>query len=384
MEPEPRLDQSVAAQLTTAAHIHILSMQLKGITISLEEAIEAVQCTYTEILKRGITQTILPVLQDAKPEITLVPTLLTEPHSNTTQLKIASPTESLTPQAAVQIQQETKVLSTGILIDNRYQILRRLGAGGMGAVYLGEQIDTRRKVAIKVMQSLSSARTEESLNFFRQEAEALARLNHPSIAQIYDASVTGNNLYIAMEYVDGESLREKLRREVVLTLGEAVRILRDTCLGLEMAHRVGIIHRDIKPENLMLMREENGTVRVKILDFGLAILDKKDAMNNVTGAGMITGTPSYMSPEQIRALAVTPATDVYSLGVIGYEMLTGKNPFEGTDVTQVMYNHVYTAPPSMRSLMPNFPLELEEVIMRALEKDPNKRFSTAGEFAHAL
>jgi serine/threonine-protein kinase len=234
------------------------------------------------------------------------------------------------------------------------------------------------------MQAQAVGQSEESLNFFRQEAEALARLNHPSIAQVYDASVSGNDLYIAMEYIEGESLRDKLRREGALPLGEAVRILREACIGLDTAHRLGIIHRDMKPENLMLVREELGCIKVKILDFGLAILDNKDAMENITGAVMITGTPSYMSPEQIRGLTVTPATDVYSLGVIGYEMLTGKNPFEGKEMTQVMYNHVYVSPPSIRSVVPKVPQELEEVLMRALEKDPQNRYATAGEFAHAL
>jgi len=391
MDDEQKLNQAIAAQLTTAVHVYILSMQLKGITVSREEAIEAVEATYSDILKRGRTVLSLPALQNEQTEITLPPTVtdashpLTELYGGTSQLKVASPTESLTQKPAVPIAQEkTRSLSTGGLIDNRYQVLRRLGAGGMGEVFLGEQLNTKRRVAIKVMQAQAVGQSEESLNFFRQEAEALARLNHPSIAQVYDASVSGNDLYIAMEYIEGESLRDKLRREGALPLGEAVRILREACIGLDTAHRLGIIHRDMKPENLMLVREELGCIKVKILDFGLAILDNKDAMENITGAGMITGTPSYMSPEQIRGLTVTPATDVYSLGVIGYEMLTGKNPFEGKEMTQVMYNHVYVSPPSIRSVVPKVPQELEEVLMRALEKDPQNRYATAGEFAHAL
>ncbi len=392
MEQANHLEQAVAAQLTTAVYVYLLSMQLKGITISQEEAIEAVQKTYADILQKGVTHIALPILPPEIPQATFTPAPIadaappiTELQGGTSELKAPSPTEALTNKAAVQIAQEkTRNLSTGILIDNRYQILRRLGAGGMGAVYLGEQISTKRQVAIKVMQGQAFGRTEESLNFFRQEAESLARLNHSSIAQIYDASITDGNFYIAMEYVEGESLREKLRREGVLSLGEAVRILRETCLGLETAHQVGIIHRDMKPENLMLVREEAGLIKVKILDFGLAILDNRDAMNHHTGIGIVAGTPSYMSPEQINALAVTPATDVYSLGVIGYEMLAGKNPFAGQQSMEMMYNHINLTPPSLRSLMPNVPLELEAVIMRALEKDPQQRYATAGEFAHAL
>jgi len=372
----------LAGNLTLAAHIYMLSMQLRGKGVTFAEALESVRSTYEQVLSGALLQQETYHRPSPQRESTLAPASSSE--------KEISPTDYTNEAYQQRPGQISTVLShssdalAGKMLDNRYYIIKPLGEGGMGAVYLGEQISTKRKVAVKVMRSMSQTRLDEALSFFRQEAAALAKLNHPSIAQIYDSSITGDALYIAMEYIEGESLRERLDRQGALPVGEAVRILREICAGLEIAHNQGIIHRDMKPENIMLVKDHKGDLRIKILDFGLAILDNKDAIQNLSGAGMVAGTPAYMSPEQVNGLQVTTATDVYSLGVIGYEMLTGQNPFQGKSAIETMSNHCKLVPVALRSLVPGITQVLDSVILEALDKDPAKRFSTAGDFVLAL
>lgn len=371
----------LAGNLTLAAHIYMLSLQLRGQSVTLAEAIAHVRGTYEQILSGTVLQGNPATPQQR--ESTLAPMSISEIEISPTDYTNEMYHRPNSEQIGTVLNQGADRL-TGNLLDDRYYIIQALGAGGMGRVYLAEQLSTKRKVAVKIMQSLPRNQIDEALSFFRQEAAALAKLNHPSIAQIYDSSFTGNDLYIAMEYIEGESLRDRLDREGALPVGEAVRILREICAGLEIAHNQGIIHRDMKPENIMLVKESTGVLRVKLLDFGLAILDNKDALQNITGAGMIAGTPAYMSPEQVNGLPVTTATDVYSLGIIGYEMLVGKNPFRASSAMQTMHNHLHVTPVPVRELMPHITPVLDGVMIRALEKEPSKRFATAGDFVRAL
>jgi serine/threonine-protein kinase len=282
----------------------------------------------------------------------------------------------------------------GAVIDGRYRVLKLIGRGGMGKVYLAEQIDIGRKVALKVMQAQCLDEDDPSFKFFRQEARTLARLNHINVAQIYDASFTGDYIYIAMEYVEGESLRDRLNRESKLEVADAVHILRNVCAGLEAAHQRDIIHRDIKPGNIMLTHDIAG-VQVKVLDFGIAILDRTSADLSPTGVGEFVGTPAYMSPEQIRGEQLNAASDVYSLGVVAYEMIVGTNPFvnsgspsTGFDYSRnawtIIDNQINMMPPDIHSLVSDIPVRIGEAIMRALEKFPLERFTSAGQFAQAL
>jgi serine/threonine-protein kinase len=272
----------------------------------------------------------------------------------------------------------------GMILDNRYRVLKELGSGGMGQVYLAEQIGIRRNVAVKVMHGLSGEQEDRLLSYFRQEALALARLNHPNIAQIYDADTSGDALYIAMEFLEGTLLRDRIRQNRTIPAKETARVLREACAGLEAAHHASIIHRDIKPENIMLIRDEAAIERVKILDFGLAILEGRDAEMRVTAAGAFAGTMLYMSPEQMQGLELTPATDIYSLAVVGYEMLTGRMPLGDDTPLSVMRKKLHEAPAPLHDLAPETPSWLERALMRALEKDPERRFATAREFANAL
>lgn len=187
-----------------------------------------------------------------------------------------------------------------------------------------------------------------------------------------------------MEYVPGESLRERLRQVTRLPAAVALEILREACLGLATAHRVEIIHRDLKPENLMLSDGVGDQCSVKILDFGIAIVDNRDADDVDTAVGRVAGTLGYMSPEQLEARRLTPATDVYSLGVIAYEMLTGENPFLANSAARTAMNHLTMKPNPIHDSIKDLPDNLESAIFKALEKDPGARFSNADEFLRAL
>lgn len=281
----------------------------------------------------------------------------------------------------------------GKLLDGRYRILKSLGLGGMGFVYLGEQISTARKVAIKILRSFRgddeneawTERDNQLLRFFQQEARALARLNHPNVAQVYDASTEGQILYIAMEYVEGITLKTYLNRNGKLNVKDATYVLKGAGEALDAAHKANIIHRDIKPDNIMIVPVSDNSFEVKLLDFGIAILDQLSALQNETGVSEFAGTPSYMSPEQVNGEQLTPASDIYSLGVVGYEILTGTNPFvSGRSPYQTAANQITLTPPPMSDFVSTVPTRTEAVIMKALEKNPLNRFSTAKEFADAL
>jgi serine/threonine-protein kinase len=271
------------------------------------------------------------------------------------------------------------------VLDGRYRILQLLGRGGMGLVYLADQIATARKVAVKIMLAGVADEDTRLLDFFRQEMRSLAKINHPNVAQIYDAVTTGKTLYIVLEYVEGESLRTRLMQRGRLNTEEAAGILREVCAGLQAAHDNDIIHRDIKPENIMIARGPGNKGQAKILDFGLAILDQMSACRCDTGVGEFAGTPRYMSPEQAMSQKLSPATDIYSLGVVGYEMLTGVNPFvTDTHPIMVAMNHVKLVPKRVRDCVDGIPRYLDKAIMRALAKTPDGRHASAKEFADAL
>jgi eukaryotic-like serine/threonine-protein kinase len=393
---EPEIGRIVAASLTAAAHLHVLTMQLRGESVTIEEAMRAVAETYNQV-RTGQLMGDAETVTQMRGETTLAPGQYTGEHSGASMDSGLEQVPTITDfkLGKKPLEESGTVLSNplptrarlniGDVIDGRYRIIGHLGSGGMGVVFLGEQLTTRRRVAIKLMHLTGDPNLEAALSFFRQEAAALARLNDPGIAQIYDSGATADrSLYIAMEFVEGESLRQRLAREGALPIGTAVRILRDSCSALAVAHRAGIIHRDMKPDNLMLVGDQNRGNRVKILDFGLAILDSRDALQNITGGGSVAGTPSYMSPEQVDGKQVTAATDVYSLGVIAYETLAGSNPLVGETVFQTMRNHIHMTPPPISSYVAGVPAALEEVIRRALEKDPGRRFASAEEFARAL
>jgi tRNA A-37 threonylcarbamoyl transferase component Bud32 len=268
----------------------------------------------------------------------------------------------------------------------RYTITSLLGQGGMGAVFKGIDVTLKRDVAIKVM-SPQFARQTNFQERFLQEARTVARLNHPNIVQIYDFGQDQSQLYIVMEFIPGINLSKRLKelgeRSQRLPVNETVQMIHSIALALDYAHRQGVLHRDLKPDNIMLRPETSGEFpfRPVITDMGLAKLAGGDVETQV---GTTMGTPAYMSPEQSLGLPATAASDVYSLGVILFELATGQIPFPIRTLTEAVKYHTQQPPPSPRSIRADIPSALEQVILKAMEKAPENRFASAQAMAQAL
>ena len=265
----------------------------------------------------------------------------------------------------------------GILLDNRYRIVDKIGVGGMADVYLGEDTLLGRQVAIKVLHA-NFANDDEFVTRFKREAQAAGKLNHPNIVNMYDVGFDQNLHYIIMEYVDGETLKEYITRHGRLSIDEAVKFTIAIAEGLEHAHTMGIVHCDIKPHNVIITQ----TGRVKVTDFGIA--RAMNATNTFMYTNSILGSAHYLSPEQASGKPVDGNTDIYSLGVVLYEMLTGRVPFEGETPIAVALKHVRekVAPPTRYN--PSIPPLLEAVVLKALSKNPADRFDSISDMISDL
>ncbi len=249
-----------------------------------------------------------------------------------------------------------------------YMLEKRIGSGGMGEVFRARQVSLDRTVAVKVLpRSLASQQgfTER----FQREARAAANLIHPNVIQVYSIGLDKGIPYFAMEYVEGEDLQQRMKRQRFFDFDEIVRIIRDATSALTVAHEKGIVHRDIKPSNIMFDRTGN----LKVMDFGLAKITA--ANSNLTQSGLIMGTPNYMSPEQGKGEPTDTRSDIYSLGVVFYELMTGSLPFRADTPTALIYKHAYEKPPSPREKNPEIPPYLEYVCLRMISKDPNDRYA---------
>ncbi|MCL4472328.1 MAG: Stk1 family PASTA domain-containing Ser/Thr kinase [Actinobacteria bacterium] len=258
------------------------------------------------------------------------------------------------------------------LLDNRYEIIRRLGSGGMADVYLARDTQLGREVAIKVLYK-RYARDEEFVARFRREAQSAAGLNHPHIVSIYDRGEAEDSYYIAMEYLEGRSLKDVITEEGPLPPSQAIDYAEQILLALQFAHEHNVIHRDIKPHNIVI----SGRNQVKVTDFGIARAGTSPAM---TETGSIIGTAQYLSPEQAKGKAVEHSSDLYSLGVVLYEMLTGRVPFEGENPVAIALMHLSDEPVPPQALVPEIPDNLNSVVMRALAKNPQDRYPSAENF----
>lgn len=271
----------------------------------------------------------------------------------------------------------------GQIIGHRYEIKRKLGAGGMGEVYLAEQIKMRRLCALKVMLQ-AQVNDADAAGRFGREAHNASRITHPHVCAIYDFGETDDGqLYIAMEYVEGEPLSTLLAREVRLPIPRAVTIASQVAEALGAAHELGIVHRDLKPDNIMIAAHKRGGDTVKVVDFGIAKAFQA-AGQRITKTGFIIGTPAYMSPEQITGDPLDGRSDVYSLGCVLFKMLTGAEAFDGPSGQAVLTRRLAEPPPHPRSLDPNIPVALDEVVVRALARLPQDRFESAEAFVDAL
>ncbi|MGC9358648.1 MAG: protein kinase domain-containing protein, partial [Anaerolineae bacterium] len=261
----------------------------------------------------------------------------------------------------------------------QYQIVEELGRGGMAIVYKAWQPSLRRYVAIKVMLP-HLLNDQEFMRRFQQEAIVAANLNHPNVVTIYEVEQQDDHLYIVMEYVEGKSLEEVVISEGPLHLERVTKILEQVADALDYAHRRQFVHRDIKPSNILVTPEG----RAVISDFGIAkALRGSGATARLTATGTILGSPAYMSPEQIIGEDVDYRTDLYSLGIVAYEMLSGRAPFGGS-TTALLYAQVNTTPPSIAALNPSLPPQVENALVRMLAKQPSQRFPNASAFVKAL
>ena len=259
----------------------------------------------------------------------------------------------------------------------RYRIERELGHGGMAVVYLAHDLRHDRPVAVKVMRpELAASLGAER---FLQEIRIAARLRHPHILPVHDSGEAGGQLWYAMPYVEGESLRQRLARTGPLPLDEAIRLATQILGALDYAHAHGFVHRDIKPENILL--ESDHAV---VADFGVARAVSAAGDERLTGTGLAMGTPAYMSPEQASAARdLDGRSDIYAMGCVLYEMLAGQPPFVGATPQQVLARHAVDPVPSLRTVRATVPTNVEAAVIRALAKAPVDRFATAGEFADA-
>ncbi len=267
-------------------------------------------------------------------------------------------------------------LALGSLVAGRYQVLEELGSGGMGKVYKVFDQETREKLALKLLRD-DIIRDEQSVERFRHELKIAHQVSHRNICRIYYLGREDSSVFIIMEYVPGEDLKNFIRRSGQLSIGKAVSMARQVCEGLGEAHRLGIVHRDLKPHNIMIDTDGNA----KIMDFGIARSLREEGL---TRAGYAVGTPTYMAPEQVEGKEVDERTDIYSLGIVLYEMVTGRPPFRGDTEFSVASKHIHAAPATPASLNPLIPAELSRIILKCLQKDKLNRFQNAAELCAAL
>lgn len=269
----------------------------------------------------------------------------------------------------------TESFQPGQVVNGRYRVLRKLGAGGMADVYLCEDLTLGRRVALKVL-SPRFVGDAQFVERFRREAKAAAGLNHPNIVAVHDWGEIDHTYFIIMEYVEGETLKDRVRRCGRLNGSEALGIALGLLAAVGYAHRHGVVHRDIKSQNILL--DAGGTV--KVTDFGIA----RAGDAGMTEAGSVLGTAQYLAPEQARGEAVDGRSDLYSVGVVLYEMLTGRVPFSGDSAVTVALKHVNEVPAEPATLVPGMPYTLNKIVMKALAKDPASRYQTAEDFARDL
>jgi serine/threonine-protein kinase len=269
----------------------------------------------------------------------------------------------------------TLSIAAGTLIDGRYRVISRVGSGGMADVYCADDIQLGRRVAVKLLHERFAA-DEEFVERFRREASSAAALSHANIVSVYDRGEWAGTYYIVMEYLDGRSLDMIVREEAPLPAERAIEITEQVLRAARFAHRRGIVHRDLKPHNVIL--DEEG--RVKVTDFGIA----RAGASEITQTGSIMGTARYLSPEQAQGHPVTPSTDIYAVGVMLYELLTGTVPFEGDSVVAIALRHLSEPPRPPSSLVPSISPALDAIVLRALAKSPDQRFADADEFIAAL
>jgi len=265
------------------------------------------------------------------------------------------------------------------VLGDRYLLQSSIGSGGMATIYRARDLQMDRIVAVKVLREIYST-DKNFVARFQREARAASVLKHPNIVRVFDYGQTDGNYYIVMELIEGTDLRSYLSSHNVLDVDRAIIIAHDIALGLGAAHRRGIVHRDVKPQNVLIGIDGS----IKLTDFGIVSLYKNANAERLTTSGMTVGTVQYFAPEQAQGEIVTPAADVYALGIVMYEMLTGHPPFDGNSPVVVAMQHIQDKPEPPGQFNPDIPEALEEIILCCLEKVPGVRFPDGSQLAHAL
>ena len=268
-------------------------------------------------------------------------------------------------------------MKEGALLNNRYQLLERLGTGGMAEVFRARDVMLDRYVAIKVLRK-DYTENQAFQDRFKQEARAAANLSHPNIVTVHDFGLAEGQLYIVMENIPGTDLKTLIRKRGRFTVEEAIPLVVQASAGLGYAHRAGLVHCDVKPHNMLVTPDQ----RLKVTDFGIA----RALATILPGerSDVVWGSPQYFSPEQAAGEAPSPASDVYSLGVVMYEMLSGTPPFSATTAEELARLHIEADPIPIREYVPDIPSALEEIVMKVLSKEPAQRYRTADQLGRVL
>ncbi|HEY7357462.1 MAG TPA: protein kinase, partial [Ktedonobacterales bacterium] len=267
----------------------------------------------------------------------------------------------------------------GEVLNKRYELMEPIGQGSAATIYRARDRRIDRLVAVKVLRE-DYTTERKNITRFQMEARAASALTHPNIVQVYDYEQSADSYFIVMEFIQGVDLGRHLKTHHILDVDQAVGIAHDVALGLGAAHRRQIVHRDVKPQNIMV----NGKGLVKLTDFGIVSMYKSLDAERLTTTGMAVGPVHYFAPEQAQGKIVSPAADVYALGIVLYEMLTGKRPFDGGTPVSVALRHIEELPEPPRKHNPRIPPGLEALILRCLEKDPRDRYANGDELAKAL
>jgi eukaryotic-like serine/threonine-protein kinase len=267
--------------------------------------------------------------------------------------------------------------SQDILLNNRYRLIHQVGKGGMALVYEAYDEMLDRPVAVKLLRDTFSADLEFRERF-KQEARAAANLAHPNIVTVHDFGVDQYGIFIVMEYVAGKDLKAWIREKKIYSIAEGIPLLIQACAGLGYAHRAGIVHCDVKPQNLIVSNDG----RLKITDFGIA--RAMSTLEPEVSSDVVWGSPYYLSPEQSSGTHPTPASDVYSLGIVMYEMFTGSLPFEAKTTDELVKLQQTSLPTDPKSLIPDFPESLSQIILKTLSKEPSSRYRTADQLGRVL
>ncbi len=269
------------------------------------------------------------------------------------------------------------MMEENALLNNRYRLLNPLGSGGMAVVYKATDEMLERTVAIKILRE-DYTNDSDFREQFKQEAKAAANLSHPNIVTVYDFGFNDDQIFIVIEFIDGKDLKSLIRETKPFKVEDAVGLIAQACAGIGYAHRAGLVHCDVKPHNMLISKD----FRLKVTDFGIA--RALATIHPDEKSEIVWGSPHYFSPEQAAGQAPSPASDVYSLGVILYEMLTGQLPFEASDATELAKMHRTEPPPPPRKINPLIPKPLEEITLKVLSKEPSSRYRTADQLGRVL